>query len=1215
MAHPRTRFLAYFLLSGLIWVLFSGAGFCDETDVARAMLEWREDWPGTYIQVPVEVFRAYARSLLGAEPEPEPSAPVDFILARAEYTAHIDGEMLQLTVREDVLVLNPNPQPIPLLASDLPWEQVTVNGTEAALRQEGRWLHLDNAGAVAAGQAPPGDRMARLTLSARADLRGRRVGGTYRTSVPTAPATLSLLKVDSPQAWEVHTSRAALPIVGGEQDGTHGAVGLVRGSGDDAPLEIVWQPPQPPVTRPGQPVYESYLAWHLGEGAQEVHACLDVRIVGGERDSIVIQFPAGADRVQITGPDVREFRAVGRSATVHLKGEITGATQLSVRFAIPWLTDRGRTNLTGFGIQGGRLRGGALVISSGVDGVVLQEEARGLAELEPWRVPPEAASLSVGPPLLAYAFTGADWQAGVDVVSVSELPVRETLIDEASYTVLLCPDGMTMHKVGFRVRNRNRQFLKLGLPESAGRLVLARVSEQPVVVSRTPDGELLIPLDKSVETIAGAVSFPVEIVFLSRTAPLDREGRLRLALARADIPSAQAHCTVFVPRGFRTQRWEGAFRLSQELTAAAEQMQYGRGYVEPGPPGEPALGDEERARLLSASYFSALTSAYEESDFDRAAAAARKVIEVAPESAQATEAQKLLGNIAVLKGERREGGRAERVIAQRLETALETKSESILAQQQELIRRGRQKVREGDEEAAAEAFKAAEEIGLNLAFSEKDKGRQEALLEESRKWLGSYEEEREETIALRKKIQAARVPAPALGERPEAGAGKPIADSGERALPVAPVSGPAPAMSALLEDVARIRTRAPGEAGRPSDREEEAENVQAAGRIAVQRATGKGQLMASGKSLAAERARLQEEIKALEAGQGTLGGLAPTDQPVSIIDSLEVVEDVARELVVQKRYAEATQVLEKAKLVLGEGIRTVDELDSYTGFKSRLSDIGQEVAEESRQARVRAYDVTDVVDTEGQGKALAEFLARNYAVTGKGGAGQDALAGGFEVGGRSGISYQDGTIVVADINGDGVVEAGDGVFEALENLRQNLRQKVVLNTRGIALSERAATSLGIRWNDMADGRWAVADEGQLRALLALEQRARAPQQTVSKGQREVVPGTAVALDNDARVKLNLARDASNTFMVGDAPVELPHEQVLLVSNEWGLVAMRAGGTQYWTEAPEAPEIEEVPMEIDVPAVGVPVRFEKVLVRPEDELVIECSYTYEEAEDE
>jgi hypothetical protein len=248
---------------------------------------------------------------------------------------------------------------------------------------------------------------------------------------------------------------------------------------------------------------------------------------------------------------------------------------------------------------------------------------------------------------------------------------------------------------------------------------------------------------------------------------------------------------------------------------------------------------------------------------------------------------------------------------------------------------------------------------------------------------------------------------------------------------------------------------------------------------------------------------------------------------------------------------------------------------------------------------VRVHDIGDLVQTEAEGRQLAEFVGRNVLRPPA-----SAAPGRSE----RAIRYSNGQLVLEDADAD------EEVLAVLGNLRRNLGQKVTINTRDVGLDPDAAATLGVDWKSMAKGQWAIVDEGQLGALLALEQR-RAPHEWVpSRGQREIVAGTGTVLSNYVRLDLETAAAATNFIQLPEQLVQLPHEQVLLVSSNNRTIAVRASATQFWTEPPEAPEIREVPVEIELPAVGAAVRFERTLLKPEDELVIECDYTYKEAED-
>jgi hypothetical protein len=168
--------------------------------------------------------------------------------------------------------------------------------------------------------------------------------------------------------------------------------------------------------------------------------------------------------------------------------------------------------------------------------------------------------------------------------------------------------------------------------------------------------------------------------------------------------------------------------------------------------------------------------------------------------------------------------------------------------------------------------------------------------------------------------------------------------------------------------------------------------------------------------------------------------------------------------------------------------------------------------------------------------------------------------------------------------------------------------------REIGVDEDDIAALGIQWHDATDGRWAVVDEGQLRALMILEQRQPSSRRRLARVRRELVPGTGTLLTNEAAIAVELAADTSNTINVQGEAVDLPHERILLVLRAGQAVAVRAGATQHWTEEPEAPTFEETPQGLTVPAVGSRVAFERVLLNPQDELVLKCRYRFSEKEE-
>jgi tetratricopeptide (TPR) repeat protein len=572
-------------------------------DVARAVLERIPQWPGAQVEIPIEVYADYIEHLiLGPQP---PQPPQAVVLSRAACTLTVSDDAAELEVSLDVVSLPtpsplmgdgngraPSPSPlmgegqgvrvkhategrdniygdrtVRLLPASVAWEDVRLGDAPAELRRRGAWFVFD---------APkPGE----FRITARATLKATgAAGGGKRICIPAPPAVITLVTVAGEGAWEADFGpRSPLRITGGP-DGTRGTVGLAPGD----VLDVTWRRPQPQVRRAARIETLAHVGWTLAEGVHQVRAELDLRLWGGETAELALSLPPAADRVAVAGPDVREVQVEGGSARVFLRGAITQRTRLSVSFEMP-RTHTGRMTLPAVAVDGATARGGEVAVAGGSEGVLLELESPGLDIMALRDLADRTRSLVSAAPVYAYRIAGP-WEARMDLVGMAEFPVRETLIDSALYTVLYRPDGHVMTKVIYEVRNRARQYMQVALPPGA-RLLVARVSEEQRSPARGPDGSVYVPLEKSVLTAAGLVSFPVELVYLAKAPPLEAGGEFRLSLPRVDLPVAYARCALMLPDRMRPREWRGV--LHQTRTWSSEtaeiEFEYGRGHAARAP--------------------------------------------------------------------------------------------------------------------------------------------------------------------------------------------------------------------------------------------------------------------------------------------------------------------------------------------------------------------------------------------------------------------------------------------------------------------------------------------------------------------------------------------------------------------------------------------------------------------------------------------------------
>ena len=778
------------------FVLFVAANTaCAESvpvDLVGEILRRIPEWPGTQVEIPLKVYDEWVREMAAGPVLPKP--PDAAWVERAAWTVRVSETGFEVAPVFEVICLPGAPPPaLRVLPDCMVWRDVTLDDRPLNLRrQKDGWFYFD--------PAAPG----RYRLAAKASVKPRPFPGGYHVGFTAPKAALTTASVESDGAWEVAFRGAAFPIVGDEK-GTRGTVGLAPTD----EMDVTWRRPQPPVHRAAQIESTSQVGWTLAEGAHQVRAILDLRLWGGEAEQLTLNLPPGADRVIVTGPDVREVQVQGGEVRVFLRGAIVQRTRLNVSFDVP-RPPTGRMTLPAFGVAGAGNRGGTLAIAGGAGGVLLELDSPGLTAVAIRDLADEVRGLLSAPAIYAYTLAAGAWEARADLVGMTEFPVRETLADSALYTVLYRPDGRLMVKVIFEVRNRAQQYMRVELPPGA-QLMVARVAEEQRNLARGPDGSVYVPLEKSVLTTAGLVSFPVEVVYVMPGPALGRQGKVRLPLPRIDLPIAYARCALMLPDGMKVRQWEGVLRQvgAWSSETAEIEFEYGRGHAllppkepvqppapaeaprpkqpglfeavgglfgigtsaraperpEPAPPQPQGEVDErlkiQQQTLHAKNFYRAGVDFYGRGNYEKAHEFFNKVVEIAPNSSEADNAKKYLGNTAVALGWAAGGAkedRSSRAAAKAVQMTQQAGNVQIIEQQQELLQQAEQSLKAGDQAKAEAAYKVAVNIAGKLQARGEAAKEQEATVRKAREFLEQRERSREQETRklgdLQKEVQS-----------------------------------------------------------------------------------------------------------------------------------------------------------------------------------------------------------------------------------------------------------------------------------------------------------------------------------------------------------------------------------------------------------------------------------------------------------------------------
>lgn len=757
----------------------------EQAAIVRLLLERSRLLEDAKFQVPLRFWEDYLRAAgLG----PAVAAPVPCIAEDGVYDLAIDANgQGTLTASIQVRVFDPSLcRQLPVLSSAASWDEITVNKKPAKLPLVAGWQVL--------GADGPG----LYVITAKAPLKptGRE---SFSWALPAAKTVRTLVNVSSDSAWQVTARNTPHRLVGSAEKGTHGQLAI----GPVDSIQLDYARPQAPAEHPPRYEVRGDVAWNFDPAGQQIAARLEALIIG-RSDSLELTLPAGADRVSITGPQVRQVQTADGRAQVYLRGQVSGRVQLNVDFELP--AARGETlKLGDIGIRDGNWSGGCLVMTNTSGGSeILPGTLSGLSEIALPDIPSSALPILSGPPAMACRITGRQWEAQADVLNLGELALRDSIIDLGHYEMLVQPDGTVLCKAVYEVRNRTRQFLRVDLPAGAN-VLLAKVNEKSLPLSPLKDqaDAYLLPLVRSKASIKGMTSFPVELVFAFRTAKLAATGTTDLPLPRVDLPIAYAWCESYLPEELLAKESTGGMANVRQYSSetATAQLAYGSGELAEGykessrpkaltgaaarpAPAKPApdkrpfwagealfginSGTAKSAQPSPSPAYSVLTasrpagkvedleapdrgrlarnysragqSAYDNNDFAQARLALENVKKLAPNTPEAENADRLLANIKLAQGKVDLKGNEAKSAGKLVQKEIQGGNADLKQQQQKLLEEGLQAARAGNDQLAQTQLRVANDLANKLVLQGEDTKEQAALVREAQHELARINE-------------------------------------------------------------------------------------------------------------------------------------------------------------------------------------------------------------------------------------------------------------------------------------------------------------------------------------------------------------------------------------------------------------------------------------------------------------------------------------------
>jgi len=511
--------------------------------------------PG-WVVISVPDYRALRVRAYPAEREPEPP-PVDATLTRVDYDLRADSDLASghATLTVDVLKNGWVRVPIP---AGLFVREAKLDGKPLSLAppEPGK-----GANEFAALLSHPG----RSVISLEIALPIASSGAEERLALPATPSGVTKV------TFEITRPGVDLTLYGGlfadsSDLPNGGGKWTVYGKGGEG-VTFTWRRKVEDhhVTLPLRMRGTLTQFVGLGEDSTSLTANVSLEITQGAAKEAILQLPSNVTVNQVQGALVADWETKpGELRVTFLEPvEQRASFVITGEMALP---HEGAIDVPVLRLTGTERDSGGLAVDVLGAGEIKEDsmKTQGLERVDASDLGDLIANRQ-SPALIAFRIRPGDEKTRrslhIDVARYAQQTVLVANIEEARYRVLLTKDGKTLVESRYAVRNNQRNFVKVTLPQGAT-LWSAMLAGKPVRPGSAPDGSLLLPLSK---THAGddAPAFALELVYVLPGAAWPDKGRLKLPLPALDLPVSRTGLQVFYPPVFRVSpEPDGSFHTS-----------------------------------------------------------------------------------------------------------------------------------------------------------------------------------------------------------------------------------------------------------------------------------------------------------------------------------------------------------------------------------------------------------------------------------------------------------------------------------------------------------------------------------------------------------------------------------------------------------------------------------------------------------------------------
>lgn len=288
-------------------------------------------------------------------------------------------------------------------------------------------------------------------------------------------------------------------------------------------------------------------------------------------DQIELHVPLDVEILNITSADIERWSTEQseHSQVIKLTGQIDRRAPvelelvyrlrlppLPAQVAIPIITINGADTLEGFlGVE----------ILGNLE--VTPEETYNKFLMPAKNLPKVLWQKASSPLLHGYEFHDNTFSASLNIKSYQEVQTVVANVDMVDCVTHRTLEGKSVTRARYFIRNNDRQFLTLTLPENS-RILQAFLDGIPIKPAQKKAGEILFPMKKSTAEGEGLQSFLIEFSYITEVSKLTLKGEFLNELPGLDLPVSLLKWTLYLPEDYEYTNFEGPLKQVTEFSSS-----------------------------------------------------------------------------------------------------------------------------------------------------------------------------------------------------------------------------------------------------------------------------------------------------------------------------------------------------------------------------------------------------------------------------------------------------------------------------------------------------------------------------------------------------------------------------------------------------------------------------------------------------------------------